>query len=123
MAGNSSRLASGWLRSRGGHLVHCLNEAPQPNGTWIGCWLKLAHVIFRAETGDFNTRAPPQVPCAGGANAPCTNLGSPLTSWGFAGFMCRSIPVAARAPALRGCESVQRVFSARGPYSTIRQRS
>ena len=46
----------GRLRSRGGHLGHCINEAPQPNGTWIGWWLKLAHLDFSAQDAKFNPR-------------------------------------------------------------------
>jgi hypothetical protein len=42
------------------HLVHCVNEAPQPDGTWIGGWLKLAHLDFSAQEAKSNPRSKPR---------------------------------------------------------------
>jgi hypothetical protein len=55
-SGHGFAIGGGRLRSRGGHLGHCINEAPQPNGTWIGWWLKLAHLDFSAQDAIFNPR-------------------------------------------------------------------
>src|ERR1700676_2913736 len=48
--GQGLPIGGGRLRSRGRRLVHCLNEAVQPNGTRLGWWLELAHLIFRSKT-------------------------------------------------------------------------
>jgi hypothetical protein len=46
--GQGLPIGGGRLRSRGCRLVHCLDEAVQPNGTRLGWWLELAHLIFAA---------------------------------------------------------------------------
>src|ERR1700691_6256683 len=48
--GQGLAIGDGRLCNRGGHLVHCLKEARQPDGTRLECWLKSAHWTFRSTT-------------------------------------------------------------------------
>jgi hypothetical protein len=98
------------LRTGGSHLVHCLNEAPQPNGTWIGWRLKLAHLDFSAQDAKFKHGGKTEVPRlqpAGVITLPTTRAECPLYESrkaagesGFFGLSCagRSAPAHA-APA------------------------
>ena len=92
------------LRTGGSHLIHCLNEAPQPNGTWVGWRLKLAHLIFPLKTRNLSrevTRGSvlstgwrDHVVDNGRRMSLCTSLGSPLVSPDFGAYAALRVDLA-----------------------------
>jgi hypothetical protein len=48
--GQGLAIGGGRRRGRGCHLVHCLNEARQPDGTRLDGWLGSTHWVFRSTT-------------------------------------------------------------------------
>ena len=95
--GQGLAIGRGRLCSRGGHLVHCLNEARGPDDTRLECWLKSAHWIFRSTTVNY----PPPVQRGSGnrpppshyrerqaADGPCTTSRKAAGESEFCGLMC-----------------------------------